>query len=151
VQGAEGEVTLRLQAFETDLGRRSVRVTGALAGGKQLEERLTGKSPAATVPAGTEQLQVWLEEVPQKAALQRPAPNPVSGQAILEYALPEEREVTIKVYDVLGRQVAILAEGTKEAGRHRATLEASQLPSGTYFARMRAGQFQKTRRVVIVR
>jgi hypothetical protein len=151
VQGAEGEVTLRLQAFETDLGRRSVRVTGALAGEKQLEERLTAESPAATVPAGAERLRVQVEEVPQEAALRKPAPNPVSGRATLKYALPEEREVTLEVYDVLGRRVATLAEGKKEAGVHRATLEAGPLPSGTYFVRMQAGGFHETRRVVILR
>jgi hypothetical protein len=158
VRGGKGPVTLRLgaskpslQAQGQGLGGRSVRIRGASAGGKQLEKRLTAESPTATVPAGTERLRVQVEEVPQEAALGKPYPSPASGQATLEYRLPEEREVTIEVYDVLGRRVATLADGKKEAGHHRATLEASQLPSGTYFARMRAEGFQQTRRLTVVR
>ena len=151
VQGAEGPVRLRLGASGRELEGRSVRIKGASAGGKQFKERLTEDSPSAEVPAGAKRLRVQVEELPQEAALRKPYPNPVSGQATLEYALPEEREVTIKVYDVLGRRVATLAEGKKEAGVHRAALEAGPLPSGTYFARMQAEDFQKTRRLVVVR
>jgi hypothetical protein len=103
------------------------------------------------VPAGAKRLRVQVEAVPEEAALRKPAPNPASGQVTLEYALPEERKVTIKVYDVLGRRVATLADGRKKAGTHRAILKAGQLPSGTYFARMQAEGFQKTRRLVVVR
>jgi len=157
VQGTEGEVTLRMQPSErpseksVSSGERSVRVVDAATGRKRVDARLTAESPAATVPAGAERLRAQVEEVPQEAALRKPAPNPVSGRATLEYALPEEREVTLEVYDVLGRRVATLAEGKKEAGVHRAALEAGPLPSGTYFARMRAGSFQKTRRITILK
>ena len=151
VQGAEGPVRLRLGASGRELEGRSVRIKGASAGGKQFEERLTEDSPSAEVPAGAKRLRVQVEAVPEEAALRKPAPNPARGQVTLEYALPEEREVTIKVYDVLGRRVATLADGRKKAGTHRAILKASQLPSGTYFARMQAGGFQKTRRLVVVR
>jgi hypothetical protein len=60
-------------------------------------------------------------------------------------------EVTISVYDVLGRRVATLAEGTGETGRHRAEINAGQMPSGTSFVRMRAPDFQQTRRLTVVR
>ena len=59
--------------------------------------------------------------------------------------------MTISVYDVLGRWVATVAEGTKQAGRHSATLEAVRMPSGTYFVRMRAEGVQQTRRLTVVR
>jgi hypothetical protein len=151
VQGAEGPVRLRLGASGRELEGRSVRIKGAAAGERQVDARLTAESPTATVPAGAERLRVQVEEVPEEAVLRKPYPNPASGQATLEYALPEEREVTLEVYDVLGRRVATLADETKPAGTHRAVLKASQLPSGTYFARMQAGSFQKTRRITILK
>ena len=51
---------------------------------------------------------------------------------------------------VLGRRVATLADGAEQAGRHATVLDAGQMPSGTYFVRMRAGDFQQTRRLTIV-
>ncbi|MCS4122862.1 CARDB domain-containing protein [Salinibacter ruber] len=151
VKGAEGRPALRLQTGKERLQGRSVRVVDAATGGNLLEARLTPESPSVEVPAGAERLRLSVESVPEEVALQKPYPNPASGEATLEYALPEARETTIKVYDVLGREVATLAEGKKEAGRHRVTLEASRLPSGTYFARMQAGSFTKTRRIVVAR
>ena len=151
VQGAGGPVRLRLGASGRELKGRSVRIKGAAAGGRQVDARLTAESPTATVLAGAERLRVQVEEVPEEAVLRKPYPNPASGQATLEYVLPEEREVTLEVYDVLGRRGAILTEGKKEAGVHRAALEAGPLPSGTYFVRMQAGGFHETRRVVILR
>ena len=59
--------------------------------------------------------------------------------------------MTIAVYDVLGRRVATLTDGSEQAGRHRAELDAHRMPSGTYFVRMRAEDFQQTRRLTIVK
>ncbi|WP_263788931.1 BspA family leucine-rich repeat surface protein [Salinibacter grassmerensis] len=78
-------------------------------------------------------------------------PNPVRRQATVEYALPEAGEVSLQVYDVLGRRVATLEQGRKEAGRHRADLRASQLSSGVYFGRLEAGGQTRTRKITVVR
>jgi hypothetical protein len=78
-------------------------------------------------------------------------PNPTRGQATVEYALPEAREVTLEVYDVLGRRVATLADGEKPAGRHEASLEARRLPSGVYFGRLEAGGETRTQKITVVR
>ncbi len=79
-------------------------------------------------------------------------PNPFSRQTTIEYALPEARAVRLAVYDVLGRQVATLADGRKEGGFHRVQWQAGQkLSSGTYFLRLRAGDQSKTRRLTVVR
>jgi len=60
--------------------------------------------------------------------------------------------VTLVVYDVMGRTVARLVDRTLAPGRHRATLDASTLPSGVYFYRFRAGEaFAETHRMVVVR
>lgn len=89
--------------------------------------------------------------MPDAFALAGPAPNPASRRVTIEYALPEPADVTIAVYDVLGRRVATLADGRAEAGRHRAAAEVGQMPSGTYFVRMQAEGFRQTRRLTVVR
>jgi len=78
-------------------------------------------------------------------------PNPMGRQGTVEYALPEAQEVTLKVYDVLGRQVATLAQGRKKAGRHTARLETSRLSSGVYFGRLRSEGKTMTQKITIVR
>jgi choice-of-anchor B domain-containing protein len=69
----------------------------------------------------------------------RAAPNPWRERARLSFALPEAADVRLAVYDVLGREVAVLREGALAAGAHEATLEAGGLPEGLYLVRLRAG------------
>ncbi len=73
--------------------------------------------------------------VPAEYALQAAYPNPTSRGATVPFDLPEPAEVRVVVYDLLGREVAVLAEGLHEAGRHKAEFEASRLSSGVYVIR----------------
>lgn len=78
-------------------------------------------------------------------------PNPIRKQATLEYTLTEPTDVRIAVYDVLGRQVAVLENGRKQAGRHSVTLEGGQLSSGVYFGRLKTGDQTRTQKITVVR
>lgn len=78
-------------------------------------------------------------------------PNPLRTQATVEYALPEAKNVRLAVYDILGRQVAVLENGRKEAGRHRVTLQSDQLSSGVYFGRLEVGNQTRTQKITVVR
>lgn len=78
-------------------------------------------------------------------------PNPIRDQGTVEYGLPKSADVRLTVYDLLGRRVTTLARGTKKAGRHTATLDASRLTSGVYFARLRAGGQTRTQKIVVVK
>lgn len=64
-------------------------------------------------------------------------PNPSSGSATIEFQLPRACEVSLRVYDVMGREVAVLVNGRRERGRHLARLEVG-LTSGVYFCVLRA-------------
>lgn len=84
------------------------------------------------------------------------APNPFSGQTTVEFALPKETRVTVAIYDMLGRKVATLVDGTRRAGTHTLTwngrTESGQaLSSGVYLMRMRADGQSETQRVTVVR
>ncbi len=78
-------------------------------------------------------------------------PNPTRGQATIEYTLPEAQEVTLEVYDVLGRRVATLENGRRQAGRHTLRLDGGSLPSGVYFGRLQAGDETRTQKITVVR
>jgi len=66
-------------------------------------------------------------------------PNPFNATTNIEFELPVTSYVSLKVFDVLGREVVTLAEGDKRAGSHKVILNASELSSGVYFYRLNVG------------
>lgn len=78
-------------------------------------------------------------------------PNPAQGAATLSFTLVAASEVRLALYDGLGREVAVLVDGGREAGRHEVTLDGSRLPSGTYLVRLEAEGVVQTQRVTLVR
>ena len=78
-------------------------------------------------------------------------PNPVRGAGAVTFRLDAEADVRVSVYDVLGREVGVLADGTYGAGAHRAPFDASAFPAGAYVVRLVAGGEAHTARVTVVR
>ncbi|MDW8438824.1 MAG: T9SS type A sorting domain-containing protein, partial [Chloroherpetonaceae bacterium] len=78
-------------------------------------------------------------------------PNPFNPMTTIRYQIPEAGFVSLKVYDVLGKEVATLVNGVKEAGSHWVTFNAKGLASGVYFYRLQAGAFAETRKMMLVR
>jgi hypothetical protein len=93
--------------------------------------------------------------LPLEFALDSPSPNPAVGPVRFQFALPREASFRLAAYDVRGRQVAVLAEGTLPAGVHHAWWSPREadgtMPAGMYFARLVAEGCSWTRRVVFVR
>ncbi|MGQ9604062.1 MAG: T9SS type A sorting domain-containing protein, partial [bacterium] len=84
-------------------------------------------------------------------ALHENYPNPFNPVTTVEFALPERSNVELVVYDVLGREVARLADGEYEAGRYRVSFDADRLSSGIYFCRMKAGSFESVQKLVLMK
>ena len=84
-------------------------------------------------------------------ALSAPYPNPVRSEATFHLRVDETTNVSIVVYDILGREVARLVDGVLEAGSYDVRWDAQSLPSGTYLARMRADGFTQTHTVSIAK
>jgi len=81
-----------------------------------------------------------------------PAPNPVQAEATLRFGVREAHDASVAVYDVLGRRVATLYDGTPPPGRMvPVRLAAQSLPPGPYFVRLTAGADTKVRRLTVVR
>jgi hypothetical protein len=94
---------------------------------------------------------VEVQVTPSAVALLPVAPNPVSASARLRYELPEATAVRLQVFDLLGRRVATLADGEKQAGRHEVSWQSAGLASGTYFVRLQAGSTAQTQMLRLVR
>ncbi|MEM1093845.1 MAG: T9SS type A sorting domain-containing protein [Bacteroidota bacterium] len=75
-------------------------------------------------------------EVPSTMTLEQNYPNPFNPVTTIGFTLPQAQQVTLAVYDVLGRRVQVLVDGVLSAGRHEALFDAANLPSGTYVYRL---------------
>jgi hypothetical protein len=90
-------------------------------------------------------------ELPREFTLSQNYPNPFNPTTTIKYDLPIDAHVTLKLYDVLGREVLTLVNEQAKAGYHSTTLDASRLSSGVYFYRIQAGQFSQTKKLILVR
>jgi photosystem II stability/assembly factor-like uncharacterized protein len=78
-------------------------------------------------------------------------PNPFNSSTTIAYDLPKAGCFSLRVFDVLGREVAVLANGLAEAGSHRVIFDGSGLASGIYFARLDAGRFSQTKKLMLLK
>ena len=85
------------------------------------------------------------------ARLDAPYPSPTRDRATVAFSLARPAVVSLTVVDLLGRRVAVLAEGPHVAGRHQVEIEPGALAAGAYLVRMRAGSFVASERVTVVR
>jgi hypothetical protein len=78
-------------------------------------------------------------------------PNPCTSASTLIYELQEPSVVGMRIFDLSGRMIRSLAEGSMTAGVHTAVFDGSDLPSGVYLCRLQAGASSATTRVVLIR
>lgn len=90
-------------------------------------------------------------ELPRQFSLAQNYPNPFNPTTKISFELPVSSNVELDVFDILGRRVAVLAQGKMEAGRHSIDLDASSWATGMYFYRLNAGDLSKVRKMVILK
>ena len=94
---------------------------------------------------------VAADELPLRTYFGQNFPNPFNPVTTIGYALATPAHVTIKVYDVSGREVRTLVDADMEPGRYRETLDAAGLAGGVYFARMTADDYTETKKLVLLK
>lgn len=90
-------------------------------------------------------------ELPSVTALTGNYPNPFNPSTIIRYQKSEIGPIRLSVYDLLGREVAVLVNGVQSAGRYEVSFNASGLSSGVYLIRMQAGSQSFTRKMMLVK
>jgi len=90
-------------------------------------------------------------DVPAEFVLSQNYPNPFNPSTRINYFVPQESFVSIKVYDFLGREVITLVNETRVIGSYEQVFDASNLPSGTYFYTMIAGNYSATKKMILLK
>jgi photosystem II stability/assembly factor-like uncharacterized protein len=88
---------------------------------------------------------------PELFSLNQNYPNPFNPTTIIAYQIPQTKFVTLKVYDILGREVATLVNEEKSAGSYEVQFTANGLTSGIYFYQLKAGDYTETKKMILLR
>src|SRR5574338_740968 len=88
---------------------------------------------------------------PAKFSLEQNYPNPFNPSTIIQYSIPGKQFVQMKVFDVLGNEIATLINVEKSAGNHEIGFNATKLSSGIYYYQLKAGDFVQTRKMVLLK
>lgn len=89
--------------------------------------------------------------MPEQFSLSQNYPNPFNPSTMINYQLPANSFVTLKVYDMLGKEVAGLVNETKEAGDYTVKFDASKFSSGLYIYKLTAGKFSETKKMLLLK
>jgi len=97
-------------------------------------------------------------QAPTEFCLEQNYPNPFNPSTTFRYSIPNASEVTIKVYDILGKEIETLVNEEKPAGTYEVTWYAANLPSGVYFYQLKAtpsggqaGSFGETKKMILMK
>jgi hypothetical protein len=88
---------------------------------------------------------------PRSFELNQNYPNPFNPSTTISYSIPQQSVVTLKVYDILGNEVATLVNEVQQVGNHIITFNAGKLTSGIYFYKLTAGGFVQTKKMILMK
>ena len=88
---------------------------------------------------------------PKEFKLEQNFPNPFNPTTTIQYQLPAEARVTLKVYDILGSEVATLVNEVQEAGYKEVQFNGSNYASGMYIYRLTSGNFSSIKKMMLVK
>ena len=100
------------------------------------------------VPTSTQEAD---SDLPSEVQLSQNYPNPFNPVTSINFGLPENSDVSLKVYDMLGREVAVLFDGFKRQGYHSITFDASSLASGVYIYRLSTNKGAVTKKMTLLK
>jgi len=90
-------------------------------------------------------------EKPQSFVLSGNHPNPFNASTVIDYTLFHESTIDLSVFNMLGQRITVLKSGAAQPGKYAVSWSAENLPSGTYFVRLNAGNVSETRKVMLLK
>jgi hypothetical protein len=90
-------------------------------------------------------------KLPKSFSLAQNFPNPFNPSTVIEYSIPKEEFVSIKVYNILGKEITTLVNEKKSAGNYEIRFDAGSLPNGVYLYKLIAGNFVETRKMILIK
>jgi hypothetical protein len=91
------------------------------------------------------------DQTSNKYTLYQNYPNPFNPKTTINYSIPKTNFVTLKIYDVLGREIATLVNEERLPGNYNVKFDGSNIPSGVYFYRLQAGNFSQTKKLILMK
>ena len=149
IKTSSGSFTLAWNIQPDDKGTFKIKTMG----GNIIHLTGKGQTKIITDPSGNTTLKLIasIENLPQEYSLHQNYPNPFNPTTRINFDVPASGMVNIKLYNLLGSEVATLFNGYKEAGYHAITFDASNLPSGIYFYKMVSDKFVSVRKMVLTK
>ena len=89
--------------------------------------------------------------IPNKFNLSQNYPNPFNPSTVINYSIPKSQLVTLKIYNILGQEVATLVNQEQVAGNYKVTFDASRLSSGVYFYSIKTGNFSAVKKMMLLK
>ncbi len=89
--------------------------------------------------------------IPSEFSLGQNFPNPFNPSTTINVSIPKESEITLKIYDITGKEVSSLADGILKAGLYKFTFNASELPSGVYFYKLQTDGYTDTKKMILIK
>ncbi|NUM63620.1 MAG: T9SS type A sorting domain-containing protein [Ignavibacteriaceae bacterium] len=89
--------------------------------------------------------------IPEDYVLYQSYPNPFNPSTTIKYSVPNDDNVSLKVFDILGREVELLVDEYKNAGTYSIEFNASRFASGVYFYQLQSGRFIETKKMILLR
>ena len=105
--------------------------------------RLVGKNTTTGVNT--------LQTISDGYSLEQNYPNPFQNETTLKFKIPKQAKVKLNVFDLSGKEVAVLVNGKLSSGDHKVLFSAQNLPSGVYYYRLQAGEFLDTKKLIVSR
>ena len=91
------------------------------------------------------------QSLPEEFSVFQNHPNPFNAATTIKYSLPEKSQVTIEIYNILGRKIETLVSGIQPAGSHSVVWDAENQPSGIYFYRIDAGEYVESKNCLLLK
>src|SRR5690606_42125612 len=92
-----------------------------------------------------------LSNAPQEYSLSQNYPNPFNPATMIEFSIPSESYIKLKVYDIMGREVSILAQGIHNEGIYRTAFDGSAMASGIYIYKIETENFNLSKKMILMK